>query len=190
LVVTEQSRVNTHIDKLDVSTKKRLSKKRKNRQRSFSAATMHALSAAERPIPAHILSSILSVSLPEVEPALNTKIGRRKSVESLPRMKTKRLDERKAVPASIPPFAPRRGDVNTAELTQKTIFTVYLPPSEKKSMILEKNTTLKEVLEKLCKARGLDLLSHKAIGVQGTPVPLDTCLGEIENYEVTLASTT
>jgi len=57
-------------------------------------------------------------------------------------------------------------------------------------MILESNITLKDVLEKLCKARGLDLTQYKAIGAKGTSIPLETCLSDIENYEVTLASTT
>eukprot|EP01125_Pyxidicula_operculata_P021740 TRINITY_DN85_c0_g1_i2.p1 TRINITY_DN85_c0_g1~~TRINITY_DN85_c0_g1_i2.p1 ORF type:complete len:661 (-),score=136.50 TRINITY_DN85_c0_g1_i2:390-2324(-) len=65
------------------------------------------------------------------------------------------------------------------------VFTVYLPHGAKKSVLYNANEPLRNVLEKVCQARGLVMSEYVPEDTNGEVIPLDTVLSKIEGFEIT-----
>jgi len=70
----------------------------------------------------------------------------------------------------------------------KQTFTVYLPPIDKKSIIINPVQPLSTVLEKLCTVRKIKVNEYIAFDGAGNIVSLDKPLGEIDGRCITLIS--
>lgn len=73
----------------------------------------------------------------------------------------------------------------TAAVTKGQYFTIYLPHGAKKSVLLKPSEPLRNVLEKVCQARGIDINEFVPEDVNGQAIDLGTVLGNIEGNEIT-----
>jgi len=70
-------------------------------------------------------------------------------------------------------------------ITKNKVFTVYLPHGAKKSVLLNPVEPLRNVLEKICQSRGINMEEFVPEDTNGNVVSLDTQLGKIPGYEIT-----
>jgi len=73
----------------------------------------------------------------------------------------------------------------TTAVTKGQYFTIYLPHGAKKSVILKPSEPLRNVLEKVCQARGINMDEFVAEDSNGQAIDLDIVLGKIEGNEIT-----
>lgn len=65
------------------------------------------------------------------------------------------------------------------------IFTIHMPMGAKKSFVMNREEPLKEVLAKMCTARGISIEEYYPQDKNGKVVPLSKKLGEIDGAEIT-----
>lgn len=79
-------------------------------------------------------------------------------------------------------------DAQTAALTEKKVFTIYLPHGAKKSIIMNPDAILGSILERICRERGIDIGAYVPEDTNGKVLKLSTQLGKIEGNEITFTA--